>query len=88
MGGKSTYMRQTRADCPACLYRQLRPGAKRGDWAPSTHLYPRQGLRTIWRAVRSTFMVEMTETANILHANATGAQPGADGLKSDAERQP
>ncbi len=69
MGGKSTYMRQ------AALIILL---AQIGSFVPATsasiglidRLYTRIGSSDDLAGGRSTFMVEMTETANILH-NAT-----------------
>jgi DNA mismatch repair protein MutS len=69
MGGKSTYMRQ------AALIVLL---AQVGSFVPATsanigmidRLYTRIGSSDDLAGGRSTFMVEMTETANILH-NAT-----------------
>jgi DNA mismatch repair protein MutS len=69
MGGKSTYMRQ------AALVALL---AHIGSWVPATaarigpidRIYTRIGAGDDLASGRSTFMVEMTETANILH-NAT-----------------
>ena len=69
MGGKSTYMRQTAL---IVLLAQI------GSFVPATsanigiidRLYTRIGSSDDLAGGRSTFMVEMTETANILH-NAT-----------------
>lgn len=69
MGGKSTYMRQ------AALIALL---AHIGSFVPADHveiglmdrLFTRMGSSDDLAGGRSTFMVEMTETANILH-NAT-----------------
>ena len=69
MGGKSTYMRQVAliallahaaASCPASAAR-----ARRVD-----QIFTRIGASDDLAGGRSTFMVEMTEAANILH-NAT-----------------
>jgi DNA mismatch repair protein MutS len=70
MGGKSTYMRQ------AALIVLL---AHTGSWVPATsavigpidRIFTRIGAGDDLARGRSTFMVEMSETANILH-NATG----------------
>jgi len=70
MGGKSTYMRQT------ALIVLL---AHAGSWVPATsaeigpidRIFTRIGAGDDLARGRSTFMVEMSETANILH-NATG----------------
>jgi len=69
MGGKSTYMRQT------ALIALL---AHTGSFVPAEHaqlgkidrIFTRIGAADELASGRSTFMVEMTETANILH-NAT-----------------
>jgi DNA mismatch repair protein MutS len=69
MGGKSTYMRQT-----ALIVLM----AYAGSWVPATvaelgpidRLFTRIGAGDELAKGRSTFMVEMSETANILH-NAT-----------------
>ncbi len=66
MGGKSTYMRQT------ALIVLL---AHIGSWVPATRasiglvdrIFTRIGSSDDLAGGRSTFMVEMTETANILH---------------------
>lgn len=66
MGGKSTYMRQT------ALIVLL---AHIGSWVPAAHavigpidrIFTRIGAADDLASGRSTFMVEMTETANILH---------------------
>ncbi len=71
MGGKSTYMRQT------ALIALL---ARAGSWVPATaatlgpidRIFTRIGAADDLAGGRSTFMVEMTETANILH-NATSS---------------
>ncbi|NRA62336.1 MAG: DNA mismatch repair protein MutS [Psychrobium sp.] len=69
MGGKSTYMRQTAL---ICLMAHI------GSFVPATtahignidRIFTRIGASDDLASGRSTFMVEMTETANILH-NAT-----------------
>ncbi|NRA72353.1 MAG: DNA mismatch repair protein MutS [Gammaproteobacteria bacterium] len=69
MGGKSTYMRQTAL---ICLMAHI------GSYVPATNakigkidrIFTRIGASDDLASGRSTFMVEMTETANILH-NAT-----------------
>jgi len=66
MGGKSTYMRQTALICLL---------AHSGSWVPATQavigpldrIFTRIGAGDDLSRGRSTFMVEMTETANILH---------------------
>mgnify|MGYP001824367809 CR=1 FL=1 len=67
MGGKSTYMRQTALICLL---------AYTGSWVPASsavigpldRIFTRIGAGDDISRGRSTFMVEMTETANILHS--------------------
>lgn len=67
MGGKSTYMRQTALICLL---------AYSGSWVPASsavigpldRIFTRIGAGDDLSRGRSTFMVEMTETANILHS--------------------
>ncbi|PWW15231.1 MULTISPECIES: DNA mismatch repair protein MutS [Pseudidiomarina] len=69
MGGKSTYMRQT-----ALLAIMAHCGcfvpAKEAVFGPIDRIFTRIGASDDLASGRSTFMVEMTEAANILH-NAT-----------------
>ncbi|MFT5770497.1 MAG: DNA mismatch repair protein MutS, partial [Lysobacterales bacterium] len=69
MGGKSTYMRQT-----ALIVLMAHAGswvpAKQVALGPVDRIFTRIGAGDDLSRGRSTFMVEMTETANILH-NAT-----------------
>jgi len=69
MGGKSTYMRQT-----ALITLMLHIGcfvpAKSVSCGPIDKIFTRIGASDDLASGRSTFMVEMSETANILH-NAT-----------------
>jgi hypothetical protein len=66
MGGKSTYLRQVA---------QLVLLAQAGSFVPAEEaalgvadrIFCRVGASDSWPRARSTFMVEMTETANILH---------------------
>jgi DNA mismatch repair protein MutS len=69
MGGKSTYMRQVGADRAHGLRRQLRARTQRRARPGRSHLLAHR-RRDDLAGGRSTFMVEMEETANILH-NAT-----------------
>ena len=69
MGGKSTYMRQT-----ALIVLMIHIGcfvpAKTVSCGPVDKIFTRIGASDDLASGRSTFMVEMSETANILH-NAT-----------------
>src|SRR5437764_6476458 len=69
MGGKSTYMRQV-----ALIVLMAHAGsfvpAKAARLGPIDQIFTRVGAADDLAGGRSTFMVEMTESANILH-NAT-----------------
>lgn len=69
MGGKSTYMRQTALITLLACIGSFVP-AKRAVVGPIDRIFTRIGAADDLASGRSTFMVEMTETANILH-NAT-----------------
>ncbi len=69
MGGKSTYMRQT-ALITILTYTGSFVPAKRAVIGPVDRIFTRIGAADDLAGGRSTFMVEMTEAANILH-NAT-----------------
>ncbi|OGT31193.1 MAG: DNA mismatch repair protein MutS [Gammaproteobacteria bacterium RIFCSPHIGHO2_12_FULL_35_23] len=69
MGGKSTYMRQT-ALIVLLAYTGCFVPAKIATIGPIDRIFTRIGAADDLASGRSTFMVEMTETANILH-NAT-----------------
>ncbi|MBK1727523.1 DNA mismatch repair protein MutS [Halorhodospira neutriphila] len=69
MGGKSTYMRQT-ALIALLAYAGAFVPAERAALGPIDRIFTRIGAADDLASGRSTFMVEMTETANILH-NAT-----------------
>ncbi len=69
MGGKSTYMRQTALIVLLALCGSFVP-ATRVRLGPIDRIFTRIGSADDLAGGRSTFMVEMTETANILH-NAT-----------------
>jgi DNA mismatch repair protein MutS len=69
MGGKSTYMRQTALITLLALTGSFVP-AKRAVIGMIDRIFTRIGAADDLASGRSTFMVEMTETANILH-NAT-----------------
>ncbi|NNF95507.1 MAG: DNA mismatch repair protein MutS, partial [Halobacteria archaeon] len=69
MGGKSTYMRQTALIALLAHMGSFVP-AKRAVFGPLDRIFTRIGASDDLASGRSTFMVEMTETANILH-NAT-----------------
>lgn len=69
MGGKSTYMRQTAIITLMAHIGSYIP-AKSARIGPIDRIFTRIGAADDLASGRSTFMVEMTETANILH-NAT-----------------
>ncbi len=69
MGGKSTYMRQTALIVLLAHMGSFVPAA-RAVIGPVDRIFTRIGAADDLASGRSTFMVEMTETANILH-NAT-----------------
>jgi DNA mismatch repair protein MutS len=69
MGGKSTYMRQTALIALLARVGSFVP-ADRAVIGPIDRIYTRIGAADDLAGGRSTFMVEMTETANILN-NAT-----------------
>ena len=69
MGGKSTYMRQT-ALIVLLAYAGSFVPAKSATIGPIDRIFTRIGAGDDLARGRSTFMVEMSETANILH-NAT-----------------
>ncbi|WP_455197805.1 DNA mismatch repair protein MutS [Kaarinaea lacus] len=66
MGGKSTFMRQT-AIITLLAYAGSFVPAKRAQLGPIDRIFTRIGASDDLAGGRSTFMVEMTETANILH---------------------
>jgi len=70
MGGKSTYMRQT-ALIVLLAHIGCYVPADHASIGPVDRIFSRIGAADDLAGGRSTFMVEMTETANILH-NATG----------------
>ena len=69
MGGKSTYMRQTALIVLLAHMGSFVP-ADSATIGPIDRIFTRIGAADDLASGRSTFMVEMTETANILH-NAT-----------------
>ncbi|MFN2288965.1 MAG: DNA mismatch repair protein MutS [Chromatocurvus sp.] len=69
MGGKSTYMRQNAVIALLAHVGSFVPAAAT-TLAPLDRIFTRIGASDDLAGGRSTFMVEMTETANILH-NAT-----------------
>ncbi len=66
MGGKSTYMRQTALIALLAHVGAFVP-ARRAQLSPLDRIFTRIGSSDDLASGRSTFMVEMTETANILH---------------------
>jgi len=66
MGGKSTYMRQTALIALLAHIGSFVP-ARRAIIGPFDRIFTRIGAADDLASGRSTFMVEMTETANILH---------------------
>jgi DNA mismatch repair protein MutS len=70
MGGKSTYMRQAALIAILAHLGSYVP-ADRATLGPIDRIFTRIGAADDLAGGRSTFMVEMTEAANILH-NATG----------------
>jgi DNA mismatch repair protein MutS len=71
MGGKSTYMRQTAIICLLAYVGSYIP-AQSATLGPIDRIFTRIGAADDLTSGRSTFMVEMTETAHILH-NATAS---------------
>src|SRR6202166_4429531 len=71
MGGKSTYMRQTALIVLLAHIGCFVP-ARRAVLGPIDRIFTRIGASDDLAGGRSTFMLEMTETANILN-NATAA---------------
>lgn len=69
MGGKSTYMRQTALICLLAMIGCF-VSAKSATIGPIDRIFTRIGAADDLATGRSTFMLEMTETASILH-NAT-----------------
>jgi DNA mismatch repair protein MutS len=69
MGGKSTFMRQTAIICLLAYCGSYVP-ARAARLGPIDRIFTRIGAADDLTSGRSTFMVEMTETAHILH-NAT-----------------
>jgi DNA mismatch repair protein MutS len=69
MGGKSTYMRQAALIVLLAHMGSFVP-AQSAEMGPIDRIFTRIGASDDLASGRSTFMVEMTETANILH-NAT-----------------
>ncbi|WP_428943895.1 DNA mismatch repair protein MutS [Pantoea sp. FN060301] len=69
MGGKSTYMRQAALIALMAYIGSYVP-AEQAVLGPIDRIFTRVGAADDLASGRSTFMVEMTETANILH-NAT-----------------
>lgn len=72
MGGKSTYMRQTALIVVMALAGCYVP-AEQARIGPIQRIFTRIGASDDLASGRSTFMVEMTETANILHNADAGS---------------
>ena len=70
MGGKSTYMRQTALIVILAHMGSFVPADKAAVIGPLDRIFTRIGAADDLAGGRSTFMVEMTEAANILN-NAT-----------------
>ncbi|MEY2863813.1 MAG: mismatch repair protein MutS [Pseudomonadota bacterium] len=66
MGGKSTYMRQTALICLLAYSGSFVP-AQQATLGPIDRIFTRIGSADDLSSGKSTFMVEMTETAQILH---------------------
>jgi DNA mismatch repair protein MutS len=66
MGGKSTYMRQAALIALLAMTGSFVPASK-ARIGPIDRIFTRIGATDDLTGGRSTFMVEMTETANILH---------------------
>ena len=77
MGGKSTFMRQTALIVILARIGSYVP-ASAARIGPIDRVFTRIGASDDLAGGRSTFMLEMTEAANILN-NATRTEPGADG---------
>ena len=67
MGGKSTYLRQTALLCRDGAGRIVRAGARSAKLPLVDRIFARVGASDNIARGQSTFMVEMQETANILH---------------------
>ena len=74
MAGKSTYMRQTALIVLMAQIRLLLFRPAQADISLVDRIFTRVGASDDLASGQSTFMVEMTEVANILH-NATEEQP-------------
>ena len=68
MGGKSTYMRQVALIVLLAAMGSLRAGAAPAGSGPMDAIHTRIGAADDLANAQSTFMLEMTEAAQILHA--------------------
>ena len=87
MAGKSTYMRQVALIVADGADRLLCPGTPARRSALWTGIFTRIGASDDLAAGQSTFMVEMTEVADILK-NATPQQPAHSSMRSAAAPPP
>ena len=72
MGGKSTFMRQTALVCLLAYCGSYTPAAA-VTLGPIDRIFTRIGAADDLTSGRSTFMVEMTETAQILHQSTSNS---------------